>query len=67
MALDMGRATGVQFPAGAVSNPALRLTQPPVRLGTGGKTSVVKLTPWSKVLLEKLTVAQLVKKFHTFY
>ena len=25
------------------------------------------LTPWSRVLLEKLTVFQLVKKFHAFY
>jgi hypothetical protein len=26
-----------------------------------------KLTPWSRVLLEKLTVTQLVKKFPAFY
>jgi len=25
------------------------------------------LTPWSEVLLEKLTVTELVKKFSTFY
>jgi hypothetical protein len=25
------------------------------------------LTPWSRVLLEKLTGSQLVKKFHAFY
>jgi len=26
-----------------------------------------KVTPWSRVVLEKLTVTQLVKKFPTFY
>jgi len=26
-----------------------------------------KLTPWSRVLLENLSVPQLVKKFRTFY
>jgi len=26
-----------------------------------------KLTPWSRVLLEKLTLARLVSKFHAFY
>jgi len=32
------------------------------------KTHIItKQTPCSKVLLEKLTVTQLVKKFHAFY
>jgi len=30
-------------------------------------TAVILLTPWSRVLLEKLTVTQLVKKFSAFY
>jgi len=31
------------------------------------KSHTYSLTPWSRVLLEKLTVSQLVKKFSTFY
>jgi hypothetical protein len=34
-------------------------------IGHMGRTDL--LTPWSRVLLEKLTVYQLVKKFPTFY
>jgi hypothetical protein len=30
-------------------------------------TNIIKLTPWSRVLLEKLTVTQLVEKFSAFY
>jgi hypothetical protein len=33
----------------------------------GGRNREKKLIPWSRVLLEKLTVAQLVKKFPAFY
>ena len=32
-----------------------------------GKMSVGVLTPWSRVLIEKLTGSQLVKKFPAFY
>jgi hypothetical protein len=37
-----------------------------VRIGLGYKLITYLLTPWSRVLLEKLTVFQLVKKFSSF-
>jgi hypothetical protein len=36
-------------------------------MGGEGSVIVTKLTPWSRVLLDKLTGHQLVKKFPAFY
>jgi hypothetical protein len=38
-----------------------------ITLALSNYTSITNVTPWSKVLLEKLTVPQLVKIFPAFY
>jgi hypothetical protein len=55
----MGQAIGVRHLEGA---DLFTVTSIPNR-----RWGITKLTPWSRGLLEKLTVSQLVKKFPAFY